>query len=83
MVGENGKKQQVSQVLFADDTAVVTDSEVQLRRRLVMEFGRVSERWKLKANAAWSKGMRCSNNRMAGGMNVGINGECFEVPGVT
>ena len=53
------------QLLFADDTALVADSEKKLRR-LVSEFGRICERRKLRVNVGKSKVMRCSRN-----VNVG------------
>ena len=49
----------INQLLFADDTALVADSEEKLRR-LVSEFGRVCERRKLRVNVGKSKVMRCS-----------------------
>ena len=50
---------EINQLLFADDTAVVADSEEKLYR-LVSEFGRICERRKLRVNAGKSKVMRCS-----------------------
>ena len=44
---------------FADDRALVADSEEKLCR-LVSEFGRVCERRKLKVNVGKSKVMSCS-----------------------
>ena len=46
-------------MLFADDTALVADSEDKLCR-LVSKFGRVCERRKLRVNVGKSKVMRCS-----------------------
>ena len=77
MVGENGERLQVSQLLFADDTALVADSEEDLRR-LVMEFGRVCDRRKLRVNVAKSKVMRCSRSGDVGGLEVRLNGELLE-----
>ena len=48
-----------NELLFADDTARVADSEEKLFR-LVSEFGRVYERRKLRVNVGKSKVMRCS-----------------------
>ena len=45
----NGGRLEINQLLFADDTALVSDSEEKLCR-LVSEFGRVCERRKLKVN---------------------------------
>ena len=49
LLGTNGQSWQLSQLLFADDTALVTDSEAKLCR-LVVEFGRVCDRRKLRVN---------------------------------
>ena len=51
---------------FADDTALVTDSEDKLQK-LVEEFGRVCERRKLKVNVNKSKVMCCSQQVDLGG----------------
>ncbi len=40
LVNADGREWNLSQLLFADDTALVTDSEERLRQ-LVEEFGRV------------------------------------------
>ena len=40
---------EINQLLFADDTALLADSEEKLGR-LVSEFGRVCERRKLRVN---------------------------------
>ena len=49
---------EINQLLFADDTALVTDSEEKFGR-LVSEFVRVCERRKLRVNVGESKVMRC------------------------
>ena len=54
----NGGRFQINQLLFADDTALVADSEKLCR--LVSEFGRVCERRKLRVNVGTSKVIRCS-----------------------
>ncbi len=54
MVNADGREWNLSQLLFADDTALVADSERRLRR-LVKEFGRVCKRRKLKVNGSKSK----------------------------
>ena len=46
-------------MLFANDTALVADSEKKLYR-LVSEFGRVCERRKFRVNASKHKVMACS-----------------------
>ena len=47
---------EINQLLFADDAALVVDSEEKLCR-LVSEFGRVCERRKLRVNEGKSKVM--------------------------
>ena len=49
----NGGRFEVNQVLFADDTALVADSEEKLCR-MVSEFGRVCEKRKLRVNVGKS-----------------------------
>ena len=78
----------VSQLLFADDTALVAGSEEELQR-LVSEFGRVCERRKLSVNVEKSKIMMCSREGTHGELNVCLNGirleevECFKYLGST
>ena len=55
----NGGRFEINQLVFADDTALVADSEEKLCR-LVSEFGRVFEKRKLRVNVVKSKVMRCS-----------------------
>ena len=55
----NGGRFEINQLLYADHTALVADSEEKLCR-LVSEFSRVCERRKLGVNAGKSKVMRCS-----------------------
>ena len=45
LLSANGDRFEINQLLFADDTALVADSEDKLFR-LVSEFGRVCERRK-------------------------------------
>ena len=55
-----GGRFEINQLLFADDTALVADSEEKLCR-LVSEFGRVCERRKLRVNECKSNVIRrCS-----------------------
>ena len=54
LLSANGGRFEMNQLLFANDTALVADSEEKLCR-LVSEFGRVCERRKLKANVGKSK----------------------------
>ena len=59
LLSANGGRFEINQLLFADDAALVADSEEKLCR-LVSEFGRLCERRKLKVNVGKSKVMRCS-----------------------
>ena len=59
LLSANGGRFVINQLLFADDTAIVAESEQKLCR-LVSEFGRVCERRKLRVNVGKSKVMRCS-----------------------
>ena len=54
LLSVNGGRFEINQLLFADDTALVADSEEKLCR-LVSEFGRVCERRKLRVNVGKSK----------------------------
>ena len=56
MLSGNGGRFEINQLLFANDTALVADSEEKLCR-LVSECGRVCERRKLKVNVGKSKVM--------------------------
>ncbi len=49
LVNADDRELNVNQLLFADDTALVADSEGRLRE-LVQEFGRVCNRRKLRVN---------------------------------
>ena len=68
----------MNQLSFADDTALVADSEKKLCR-LVSEFGRVCERRKLRVNVGKSEVMRCSRYGNGDRMHVILNGELFSV----
>ena len=59
LLSANGGRFEINQLLFADDTALVADSEEKLCR-LVSEFGIVCERRKLRVNVGKSKVMSCS-----------------------
>ena len=65
---------EINKLLFADDTALVADSEEKLDR-LVSEFGRVSEIRKLRVNVGKSKVMRCSRYGNGVRIHVILNGE--------
>ena len=73
----NGGRFEINQLLYADDTALVADSEEKLCR-LVSEFGRVCERRKLRVNVGKSKVMRCSRYGNGDRMHVILNGEPLE-----
>ena len=64
LLGANGGRFELNQLLFADDTALVADSEKLCR--LVSEFGRVCERKKFRVNVGKSKVMRCSRYGIGG-----------------
>ena len=49
LLSANGGRFEINQLLFADDTAPVADSEEKLCR-LVCQFGRICERRKLRIN---------------------------------
>ena len=74
LLSANGGRFEINQLLFADDTALVADSEEKLSR-LVSEFCRVSERRKLTVNVGKSKIMRCSRYATRGRMHVILNSE--------
>ena len=69
LLSVNGGRFEISQVLFADDTAIVSDSEEKFCR-LVSEFGRVCGTRKLRVNVGKSKVMRCSRYGNGGRTNV-------------
>ena len=73
LLSANGGRFEINQQLFADDTALVADSEK--LGRLVSEFGRVCERRKLRVNVGKSKVMRCSRHGNGDRMHVILNGE--------
>ena len=77
LLSANDGRFEKNQLLFADDTALVADSEKKLCR-LVSEFGRVCERRKLRENGSKSKVMRCSRYGNGDRMHVILNGEPLE-----
>ena len=77
LLSANGDRFEINQLLFADDTALMADSEEKLCR-LVSEFGRVCVRIKLKANVGKSKVMRFSRYENGGRMHEILNGEPLE-----
>ena len=72
----NDGRFEIYQQLFADDTAVVADSEKLYR--LVSEFGRVCKIRKLRVNMGKSKVMKCSRNGNGRQMHLRLNGEPLE-----
>ena len=74
LLSANGGRFEINQLLFADDTALVADSEEKLCR-LVSEFGRVCETRKLRVNLGKSKVMRCSRYGNCDRMHVILNAE--------
>ena len=77
LLSANGGRFEINQLLFADDTAQLADSEEKLCR-LVSEFGRDCERRKLRVNVGKSKVMRCSRYGNGDRMHVILNGEPLE-----
>ena len=77
LLSVNGGRFEINQLLFADDTALVADSEEKLCR-LVSEFGRVCEIIKLRVNVGKSKVMRCSRYGNMDRMHVILSGEPLE-----
>jgi hypothetical protein len=77
LVDEFGRTYEVNQLLFADDTALVADFEEKLCR-LVNEFDRECNRWKLRVNVSKSKVMRCSRDGMIGVLDATLNAEVLE-----
>ena len=77
LLSANGGRFKINQLLFADDTALVADSEEKLCR-LVSEFGRVCERRKLRVNVGKSKVMRCTRYGNGDRIHVILNGEPLE-----
>ena len=77
MVGEDGSIWKLCQLLFADDTVLVADSEFKLRQ-LILEFCRACEKRKLRVNIDKSKVLKCSRAGLIGELAIGINGELIE-----
>ena len=77
MRARDGQEWEVSQLLFADDTALVAVTEEKLQR-LVQEFGVVCERRKLRVNVGKSKVMVCSRERQRTELSVRLKGEILE-----
>ena len=78
MTVEDGGEWVLSQLLFADDTALVAESAEQLQR-LVTEFGKVCKRRKLRVNVEKSKVMCGGGSEDREMPNIMLNGERMEV----
>ena len=76
LLSANGCWFEIYQLLYADDTALVADSEEKLCRQ-VSEFGRVCERRKFRVNVGKSKVIRCSRYGNGARMLI-LNGEPLE-----
>ena len=77
MLRANGGRFEINPLLFADDTALVADSEETVCG-LGSEFGSVCERRKLRVTVGKSKVMRCSRYGNGGRMHVILNCEPLE-----
>ena len=76
LLSANCGRFEVNQLLFADDTALMADSEKLCK--LVSEFGIVCKRRTLRVNVGKSKVMRCSRYGNGGRIHVILNGEPLE-----
>ena len=74
LLSVNGGRFEINQLLFADDTALVADSEQKLCR-LLIEFERVCGKTKLRGNVGKCKVMRSWRYGNGGPMYVILNGE--------
>ena len=73
----SGGRFDINQLLSADDTALVADSDKKLCR-LVSKFGRVYKRKKLRVNVDKSKVMRCLRYVNTGKIVARLNGKPLE-----
>ena len=86
LLSVNGGRFEINQLLFADDIALVADSEEKLCR-LLIEFGRVCGKTKLRGNVGNSKVIWCSRYDNGDSMHVILNCEplgevdCFKYLG--
>ena len=78
MKGENGCEWKVSQLLFADDTALVVSTEERLQR-LIDEIRVMCERRKLRVNVVKSKVLVCGREGGRAEMRVWLNWKLLEV----
>ena len=77
LLSAKGGRFEMNQLLFADNTALVADSEVKLCR-LVCKFGRVCKMRKLRVNVGKSKVMRCFRYGNGDRKHAILNGEPLE-----
>ena len=77
LLSANGSRFEINQLLCADDTALVADSEATLCG-LMSEFRRVCKRRKLRVNVSISKVIRCLTYGNRGQIHVILNGEPLE-----
>ena len=77
LVDKNGVKWIMSQLLYADDTTLVAESEENLQH-LVNQFEKACARRKLKVNSNKSKVMVCSTVTNQGVAKIQLNGEILE-----
>ena len=77
LLSANSTRFEINQLLFADDIALVADSEEKLCR-LVSEFGRVCERRKLRVNVGKSKVYEVLQVGNGDRIHVILNGEPLE-----
>ena len=77
-LGANCGRFEINQLLFADDTVLVADSEEKMCR-LVSQFGIVCERRKLRVNVGKSKVLRCSRYGNWDRMHMILNSEPLEL----
>ena len=79
LLSANGGRFEINQLLFADDTALMADSEEKLCR-LVSEVGRACERRKFRVNVvSKSKAMRCYRYGNGDRMHVGFGGSVLSI----
>ena len=74
----NDGRFEINQLIFADDTALMADSEEKLCR-FVNEYGRVCEKRKLRVKVGKSEVMRFSRYGNGDRMHVILNGEPFSI----
>jgi hypothetical protein len=87
LMSDSGGEWKVKQILYADDRALIEDTEFKLQK-LVSEFGRVSERSKLSVNVEKNKVMRVTRRENVDDIGITLDGirmeevDCFRYLGV-